>query len=119
MAGAGILLGTAFLWDKLVKSQQQLSKVQSITLPFNPNQKFTFHKDVIIVNSESNLAVYSSKCTHLGCTISQTINDEMVCPCHGSMFNTEGIPLKGPAVRPLNKLAYQLDNNKQNITIEL
>lgn len=119
LAGGGILVGTILLWERLVHSQKQLSKIRSIKLPFNPNQEFTFHKDVIIVNKNNRIAVYSSKCTHLGCTISQTIDNEMVCPCHGSKFNTEGIPMKGPAVRPLQNLAYQLDSNRQQITIEL
>jgi len=119
MAGAGIILGTAFLWEKLVRSQKLLSQIQSITIPFNPNQEFTFHRDVIVVNNSDKISVYSSKCTHLGCTISQTINGEMVCPCHGSKFDIEGNPLNGPAVRPLPKLAFQLDKNKQKITIEL
>lgn len=119
LAGAGILLGTAFLWEKLVRSQKRLSQVQNITVPFNPNQEFTFYKDVIVVNKSNNVSVYSSKCTHLGCTIGHAENDEIVCPCHGSRFNIEGNPLNGPAVRPLKKLAYRIDKNKQQITIEL
>lgn len=119
LAGAGILLGTAFLWDKLVRSQKQLSQQTSITIPYSPNQEFTFHKDVIVVNNSDMISVYSSKCTHLGCNIGQAVNGEMVCPCHGSKFDTDGNPLNGPAVRPLQKLSFQLDKNKQKITIEL
>lgn len=119
LAGAGIILGTAFLWEKLVRSQKQLSQIQSITIPFNLNQEFTFHRDVIVANKNNNIVVYSSKCTHLGCTIGHAENGELVCPCHGSKFDIEGNPLNGPAVRPLQKLAYQLDKNKQQITIEL
>ena len=119
LAGAGILAGTLVLWDRLVHSQKQLLQKSNITLPFNPNQEFTFHKDVIIINQENKLSVYTAKCTHLGCTIGHAENGELVCPCHGSKFDMEGNPLKGPAVRPLQKLAYQLDQNKQQITIEL
>jgi Rieske Fe-S protein len=119
LAGAGILAGTVFLWDRLVHSQKQLLQKSSITVSFNPNQEFTFHKEVIIVNKESQLSVYSSKCTHLGCTIGHVENGELVCPCHGSKYNLEGNPIKGPAVRPLKKLAFEIDDSNQQISIEL
>ena len=119
LAGAGIFLSTVFLWDELVRSQKQLSERISITLPFNPNKAFIFYKDAIIINSQGKTSVYSSKCTHLGCTISHTENGELVCPCHGSRFDKEGNPLKGPAVKPLEKLAFELDKSGQQITINL
>ena len=118
IAGAGIVAGTAFLWERLVRSQKQLSQKGSLLLPFNPNQEYTFHEDAIVLNQKGKLAVYSSKCTHLGCTIKQSHNGELVCPCHGSKFNARGEPLKGPAVKPLQKLVYVIDEQKGQIIIE-
>jgi Rieske Fe-S protein len=45
---------------------------------------------------------FSSKCTHLGCTVSEVHNGVISCPCHGSEFNdSTGAVVHGPATRPL------------------
>ena len=52
-------------------------------------------------------AVYalSLVCTHLGCTVNVTPT-ELICPCHGSSFDRQGVVLKGPADRKLPR--YQV-----------
>jgi cytochrome b6-f complex iron-sulfur subunit len=40
------------------------------------------------------------KCTHLGCKVAFK-EGEVVCPCHGSRFATDGSVTKGPAKEPL------------------
>lgn len=43
-------------------------------------------------------------CTHLGCEVHfDTSSSEWVCPCHGSRYDREGIPISGPALNPLLK----------------
>lgn len=43
-------------------------------------------------------------CTHLGCEVHyDTARGEWDCPCHGSRYNREGEPLRGPALEPLLK----------------
>ncbi len=45
-------------------------------------------------------------CTHLGCLV--TVNEEnMECPCHGSVFDHSGRVLKGPAEHPLKRLPVE------------
>jgi len=119
LAGLSILAGTLVLWDRLVHKEKLLSRSQSITLPFNQNQEVTFQQDVIIINKNDGVSVYSSRCTHLGCTINRLENDKLVCPCHGSKFNLDGTPIKGPAIKPLEKLAFIVDEKTNQITIEL
>jgi Rieske Fe-S protein len=43
----------------------------------------------------------SSTCTHAGCKVSEVVDGEIVCPCHGSRFRLDGAVATGPATRPL------------------
>ena len=113
------MLGSALLWDKLVRSERQLAENRIIKAPFDPTRKITFHEDFIIMNDEDQTRVYSSHCTHLGCVINQAKDDQVLCPCHGSAFDRQGVPVNGPAIRPLEKLPFNIDKDQQQITIEL
>ena len=49
------------------------------------------------------------RCTHLGCTVPWRADEKQFhCPCHGSLFNTEGEVLGGPAPRPLDLFPIKL-----------
>jgi rieske iron-sulfur protein len=58
------------------------------------------------------LVGYSAICTHLGCTVLATLNDQgdIHCPCHGSEFNPAAgaAVVRGPANRPLPSLPLQI-----------
>lgn len=55
-----------------------------------------------------NLLAYSRRCTHLGCTVNEPVNDVMGCPCHGSLFNPQtGGVVRGPAGEPLQKIKLE------------
>lgn len=45
-------------------------------------------------------------CTHLGCEV-RFYPDKKVwrCPCHGSIYNSDGRPISGPAQKTLSHLA--------------
>lgn len=62
----------------------------------------------------------SAKCTHLGCTVGNQVDDkgQILCPCHISYFNIKtGQPNPGaPAKLPLDHLSWVLmDKNKKLI----
>ena len=119
VTGAILFGGAAVLWDKMVNSDKNLGSAKILTVPVDLNREFTFHDDFIIVKKDNGLQVFSSRCTHLGCIIHNTENDQLICPCHGSIFDKGGNPMKGPAIKPLEKLAFSLDEKIQQITIEL
>ena len=114
-----MLLGTVFLWDKMVRSEKKLTTPKSITFPFDAHREFTFHDKFILVNKDKHLEVFSSHCTHLGCTIHHAENEKLLCPCHGSTFDLEGKPTKGPAIKPLEKLSWSVNELNQTITVDL
>ena len=56
----------------------------------------------VVALPDREFAVVSSRCTHRGCTIDR-VGDHFACPCHGSMFDSEGRVVRGPAERPLER----------------
>jgi menaquinol-cytochrome c reductase iron-sulfur subunit len=57
----------------------------------------------VIKKSDTNFLVLSSKCTHLGCTVSwKPDRNEFVCPCHDAQFAKDGTVRGGPPPRPLD-----------------
>lgn len=56
--------------------------------------------EVIVFHDERGIAAVSSRCTHLGCTV--TVNARgFECPCHGSVFSRDGRVIQGPATSAL------------------
>jgi cytochrome b6-f complex iron-sulfur subunit len=118
-AGIAVIGGIAVLWNRLVGTEQKLTTSQKITVPFDPTREYTFHEDFIIINQPDALTVLSTKCTHLGCRIREVNNDQLICPCHGSVYNLEGKPIKGPAATPLARPHYAIDDSNTQITVSL
>jgi cytochrome b6-f complex iron-sulfur subunit len=54
-------------------------------------------------------------CTHQGCEASVS-GDEVACPCHGSVFDSDGNVVNGPAAKPLQHFAVSVDATG-NITV--
>jgi cytochrome b6-f complex iron-sulfur subunit len=56
---------------------------------------------VLVHLQDGKFAAYSAVCTHQGCTVVYQ-NDQLLCPCHGSVFDPSkgGAVLGGPAPSP-------------------
>ena len=55
--------------------------------------------------------VFSSKCTHLSCTVSWRGDEgHFFCPCHGGKFDSSGEVIDGPPPRPLDRLATKIED---------
>lgn len=80
---------------------------------------FMFEK-FILIKSSSSLKVFSNKCTHAGCRINQEIAGQLVCPCHGSRFDSStGKVLQGPAGLPLSAIPFSTDTETGEITLKI
>ena len=63
---------------------------------------FLSDRRIFVVRQKNLIKVVSAVCTHLGCTVNWVAErDRWECPCHGSIFNREGMVIRGPARRPL------------------
>jgi Rieske Fe-S protein len=57
---------------------------------------------VVTQPSEGDVKAFSAICTHQGCLVSEVVDNEIICPCHGSRYSAEdGAVLNGPATEPL------------------
>lgn len=59
---------------------------------------------------------FGAGCTHQACTITGFAAPNFACPCHGSLFSTNGDVVQGPATRALTKLSTSLAGNTLTIT---
>jgi cytochrome b6-f complex iron-sulfur subunit len=79
---------------------------------------YYIENDVIVINTGSGFIALSSVCTHQGCAVSYNHgNENLPCPCHGSIFSTTGSVLQGPADVPLAR--YDVAQEGDILTIAL
>ena len=75
-------------------------------------------ENIIVINTGDGFIALSSVCTHSGCQVSYDHgNENLPCPCHGSIFSTAGSVLNGPASSPLK--TYVVMQEGDILTINL
>jgi cytochrome b6-f complex iron-sulfur subunit len=79
---------------------------------------YAYSGNIIIIRSgDSTYLAFSKICTHQGCTVTYDAADnELPCPCHGSVFSTSGAVLEGPASSSLKK--YTVTKSGNTLTIK-
>ena len=66
---------------------------------------------IVFRDGGTNIRAFSARCTHLGCRIDRVTGDEVVCPCHGSRYRSDGSVAAGPATRALVRLKVEPDHS--------
>lgn len=81
-----------------------------------PNHGALVYKEarVAVVREAEEIYVLNLLCPHLGCTVAVTPR-ELICPCHGSVFDRRGNVLRGPADRPL--VRHEVENRGDQIIV--
>jgi len=65
---------------------------------------------LVIQTAAGTYVALSSSCTHQCCTVGfDAASGEIVCPCHGSRYDTTGKVVHGPAQAPLQQLTVCAD----------
>jgi nitrite reductase/ring-hydroxylating ferredoxin subunit len=68
----------------------------------------------MLVHGEDGFYALSLTCTHLGCTLEDE-QEQLSCPCHGSLFDARGRVLQGPAESKLPELRVEVRADGQVI----
>ena len=78
-------------------------------------------KFYLMHNDDGLLALYT-KCPHLGCTVPwkgpADSPNAFQCPCHGSMYDYDGVRTGGPAPRPMDYMTVTVDPATGNVKVD-
>lgn len=82
---------------------------------FPPGSR-TLRMDIpaVIYNEVDGISAYRLICTHLGCRVEESGSDYK-CPCHGSVFDSTGKVIKGPAQKPLQAMDLEITQDRKLI----
>src|SRR4051812_42746506 len=64
----------------------------------------------------STFIAFDTRCTHEFCGTT-LVNQRFECPCHGSIFDSNGSVVRSPAVQPLGRLTTSYDSATDTLTI--
>ena len=68
---------------------------------------------LILTRTDQGIIAVSTQCTHDGCDSAfSTDANELVCPCHGARFGTDGARKRGPAHNALSTYPIKIKAGK-------
>ena len=72
---------------------------------FNPE----IDNDAADVDSHTPYIAISSRCAHVGCPVRWVdASERFICPCHGGVYDLQGVRVGGPPPRPLDRFFTRL-----------
>ena len=71
---------------------------------------------VVLRKDAATMVAFDARCTHLGCAV-RGAKSLFVCPCHGSVFDIDGVVKLDPAKGNLRKLQVAFDGS--HVTIQV
>lgn len=117
-----VLLTLPLLWPlaSMLQRQEQRRQPGAAALPAELPLGLSVAGAVVAHRSaDGQVRAWSARCTHLGCRIDRVIDNQLVCPCHGSRFSSEGQVITGPATRPLQALKVSPDPTTGGWSVEV
>ncbi len=69
-------------------------------------------RNVLFINDNGEIRAFTSVCTHQGCSRNWSFsNEEFICSCHSSRFDTDGHVVGGPATGSLSEFTVTRNGN--------
>ena len=67
---------------------------------------------VVVQPTDGDIKAFSAVCPHQGCLVSTVEANEILCPCHGSLFSAQdGAVIAGPATSGLPAVAVRVQGD--------
>ena len=118
---AGLIAGL-FLWVWYRVDKHQFKKDSQLEFRHNEDVAlgFSYFGKYYLYRDDKTIKAFSTSCTHAGCRIGKTNTSVLQCSCHGSQFEVStGIPLRGPAFQPLQKLDCFFDTQSKQWVVKM
>ena len=128
LLGSGILATTASIVYPILRFVIPPDTVESAILsasagrpddlPPNSGKIFQFGGEpgLIVRTADGELRAFSARCTHLNCTVQYDSDErQIVCACHGGVFDLNGKNVAGPPPKPL--LTYSVNVREDEIVV--
>lgn len=107
----------AWAWASLGLLRRGREGLRTLVLARPSADGITFEQGVVLVRRGAELRAFSARCPHLGCRINRVEEGVLVCPCHGSRFDSAGGLLAGPAAAGLSPLEVEAQGPGGRITV--
>lgn len=79
--------------------------------------------EILVMRGKSEFKAFRSVCPHLGCRVRwEQRKERFFCPCHGGVFNDDGVAIEGPpawAKQSLTRVPMEEDKASGVLYIEL
>jgi nitrite reductase/ring-hydroxylating ferredoxin subunit len=72
---------------------------------------------IVITQPESGtIQAFTAICPHQGCLVSEVVDNEIICPCHQSLFSAiDGAVIAGPADQALGAASVTVANGEVSL----
>lgn len=125
----GYLLGVFFVPKTTqyvrVTSLDQINSLEpvefKVTFPGqNTPQNWDDVRGVFVIRRGTEILAYANVCTHMGCPVRWlSWRQQILCPCHGGMYDRWGQLMGGPPSRSLPLYATRIQGNDLYISNQL
>lgn len=105
--------GLALFWPNKIEGFGALVRAGNIKdFPVGSVTRVRSGRFYISRLSEDELIALYWKCPHLGCTVPwEPLQNQFVCPCHGSRYSITGQNVAGPAPRPMDYMTVYIEDD--------
>lgn len=126
MLASGIVIAIAAAFSGLAQSRQSIPSSPPPLQPLPPGavantsqvqpgspayfEYPTGYPNILLKKNDGSFVALSLLCTHVCCQVNYDSSmDQLYCPCHGSLFDSNGNVLNGPALVPLPTVEVTID----------
>ncbi len=95
---------------EFIESKNNVTSIRPFVIVKDANLQFP----ICVYKMGDNATALLMQCTHQGCEVNPN-KYSLVCPCHGSEFDTDGKVINPPAEEPLKKYKVTMDGAKYYI----